>query len=240
MSIWNPWRGCHKKSEGCLNCYIHRADSRKGIVTDMIYKTEEFDKPTEKDSKGNYKIKSGQLVYLCFNSDFLIEEADKWRIAAWQIMKERSDLKFLFLTKRIERFMVGLPKDFESWNDHIIVCCTIENQEKADERLRIFKTLPIKHKLITIQPMLEKIDLTPYLDENIECVIVGGESGKDVRPLEYNWVLDVRQQCIDKNISFEFRQLGSNFIKDNQHFNIKRQDLCKQAKKAAIDYQHVT
>ena len=54
--------------------------------------------------------------------------------------------------------MVGLPKDFESWNDHIIVCCTIENQEKADERLRIFKTLPIKHNLITIQPMLEKID----------------------------------------------------------------------------------
>ena len=78
------------------------------------------------------------------------------------------------------------------------------------------------------------------MDENIECVIVGGESGKDVRPLEYNWVLDVRQQCIDKNISFEFRQLGSNFIKDNQHFNIKRQDLCKQAKKAAIDYQHIT
>lgn len=237
MSIWNPWRGCHKKSDGCLNCYIHRADARKGINTDEVYKLDRFNLPIEKDHKGNYKVKSGQLVYLCFNSDFLIEEADEWRGDAWQIMRERSDLTFLFLTKRIERFMVGLPEDFESWNNHIVVCCTIENQEKADERLKIFRTLPIKHKMITIQPMLEKIDLTPYLDENIECVVVGGESGKDVRPLDYDWVLDVRRQCVDSNVSFEFRQLGSTFIKDHKQYQIKRQDLCKQAKKADIDFR---
>ncbi len=76
MAIWNPWKGCHKKSEGCDNCYIHRANARKGIDTDVIYKTDEFYKPIAKDKKGTYKMKSGQLVYLCFNSDFLIEEAD--------------------------------------------------------------------------------------------------------------------------------------------------------------------
>ncbi len=83
MAVWNPWRGCHKKSEGCANCYIHRADSRKGIDTDNIYKTEEFYKPIEKDKKGNYKIKSGQTVFLCFNSDFFVEEADSWRREVW-------------------------------------------------------------------------------------------------------------------------------------------------------------
>jgi len=45
MAVWNPWTGCHKKSEGCVNCYIHRANYRKGINTDNIIKIDEFYKP---------------------------------------------------------------------------------------------------------------------------------------------------------------------------------------------------
>jgi protein gp37 len=236
MAIWNPWRGCHKKSEGCANCYIHRANSRKGIDTDIIYKTEEFYKPIEKDKKGDYKIKSGQTVFLCFNSDFLIEEADAWRKEVWDMIKTRSDLSFLFLTKRIERFKVGLPEDYKDGYENVIVCCTIENQLRADERLPIFKELPIKHKLITIQPMLEKIDILDYLDESIECVVVGGESGSNVRPFDYDWALSIREQCKLKNVSFDFRQLGSTFLKDGNTYKIQRKDLCSQARKANINY----
>lgn len=236
MAIWNPWKGCHKKSEGCDNCYIHRANARKGIDTDFIYKTDEFHKPIAKDKKGTYKMKSGQLVYLCFNSDFLIEEADPWRGEIWDMIRERSDLKFLFLTKRIERFLVSAPTDIGEHFDHVTVCATIENQARADERISLFKTLPIKHKMITVQPMLESIDLSNYLDESIEYVIVGGESGKDLRPLYYDWVLDIRNQCIEKNVGFEFRQLGSTFIKGGKTYHIKTSDLCKQARKAGINY----
>lgn len=239
MAIWNPWRGCHKKSEGCKHCYIHRANAVKGINTDIIFKTDEFDKPVEKDSKGNYKIKRGQTVYVCFNSDFLIEEADEWRTEVWEMMRIRKDLNFLFLTKRIERFPLGLPQDFGEEFKHVTVCCTIENQLRANERLPIFKELPIKHKMITIQPMLERIDLSGYLDNSIECVIVGGESGSNVRPFDYDWVLDIRQQCIDKNVSFEFRQVGSIFIKDGITYKIKKQYLCSQARKADIGYRSV-
>lgn len=236
MATWNPWKGCHKKSEGCENCYIHRANSRKGIDTDIIYKSDEFYKPIEKDKKGNYKIKSGQTVYLCFNSDFLIEEADEWRNEVWEMIRTRSDLKFLFLTKRIERFLIGLPDDFVDNFDNVAVCATIENQIRADERVPIFKEMPIKHKMITIQPMVEKIDISKYLDSSIECVIVGGESGSDVRPLYYDWVLDIRNQCIAKNVSFEFRQVGSKFIKDGTLYKVQRQYLCSQARKANISY----
>jgi len=236
MSTWNPWRGCHRKSEGCEHCYIFRANDRKKVDTNIVYKTEEFDKPIKKDSKGNYKIKSGQMVYLCFNADFLVEDADEWRSEVWDMIRTRSDLTFMFLTKRIERFNIGLPKDFDGNFNHVIVCCTIENQERADERLPIFKALPIKHKMITIQPMLEKIDISKYLDDDIEYVVVGGESGKDVRPLDYEWVIDIRRQCIEANVSFDFRQLGSIFIKDGKIYNVKRQLLCSQARKADIDY----
>lgn len=37
-------------------------------------------------------MKSGQIVYLCFSTDFLIEEADEWRNECWKMMRERSDL----------------------------------------------------------------------------------------------------------------------------------------------------
>ncbi len=239
MAIWNPWRGCHKKSEGCANCYIHRANSRKGINTDIIYKTEEFYKPIEKDKKGNFKIKGYQTVFLCFNSDFFVEEADEWRKEAWEIMKTRNDISFLFLTKRIERFRIGLPDDYTDGYDNVTVCTTIENQLRADERLAIFKELPIKHKMITIQPMLERINILDYLDSTIECVIVGGESGNNLRPLNYEWVLDIREQCIEKNVGFEFRQLGSTFIKDGSTYKIARQYLCAQARQANINYKRV-
>ncbi len=234
MAMWNPWRGCHKKSEGCDNCYIHRANKRKGINTDIIYKTEEFYKPIQKDNKGNYKIKSGQTVFVCFNSDFLIEEADEWRKEVWEMIRARNDLHFLFLTKRIERFMIVLPDDYADGYDNVTVCSTIENQLRANERIPIFKELPIKHKLITIQPMLEKIDISDYLDSTIEGVIVGGESGSDVRPLNYEWVLDIREQCIKNNVNFEFRQVGSIFIKDGVTYKVQRQYLCAQARKANI------
>jgi protein gp37 len=236
MSIWNPWKGCHRKSPGCDNCYIHRANAKKGINTDIIYKTEEFYRPIDKDKKGNYKIKSGQTVYVCFNSDFLIEEADEWRKEVWGMMRERNDLHFLFLTKRIERFMVGLPDDWGYGYDNVTVCCTIENQQIANERVSLFKKLPIKHKIITIQPMLEKINLSDYLDNWLECVVVGGESGSNVRALDYEWVLDIREQCLSKKVSFEFRQVGSNFIMDGKTYKIQRQHLCAQARKAGISY----
>jgi len=239
MATWNPWKGCHKKSEGCRNCYIFRANDRKNIDTNIVYKTDEFYKPIEKDNKGNYKIKSGQIVFLCFNADFLVEEADKWRKEVWEMIRTRNDLMFMFLTKRIERFIIELPEDFAQNFDNVIVCSTVENQKMADERLTIFKQLPIKHKIITIQPMLEKIDILKYLDDGIECVVVGGESGKDVRSLEYDWVLNIRRQCMDANVSFEFRQVGSNFIKDGKTYKIQRQYLCQQARKAGINYSRL-
>ena len=232
--MWNPWRGCKKCSEGCKYCYIHKGNLKKGINTNDIKKTEDFNKPIEKLKNGSYKIKSG-VVYVCFSSDFLIEEADIWRDECWKMIKERSDLTFLFLTKRIDRFLKCIPNDWNHGYNNVIVCCTIENQENADYKLSVFKDLPIKHKIITAQPLLEKIDIEKYLD-NIELVVVGGESDYNARALDYNWVLDIRQQCMRKNVKFQFRQCSTHFIKDGKLYTLKTNDLVKQAKMANIDY----
>ena len=235
MAMWNPWIGCKKCSEGCLYCYIHKGDAKRGIDTNDIVKTKDFYKPVERLKNGNYKMKSG-TVYTCFSTDFLLEEADAWRHECWNIIKERQDCTFLFLTKRIERFKDCVPEDWGEGYDNVVVCCTVENQKNADYKLGIFERLPIKHKCITAQPLLEKINIEPYLD-NIELVIVGGESDASARPLNYDWVLDIKNQCIEKKVPFEFRQCGTHFIKDGKAYKLQTKDLCAQARKANIDFK---
>lgn len=238
MSMWNPWHGCHRYSEGCKYCYIHKGDAKRGVNTEEIVKTDNFYAPVAKTKKGEYKMKGGQTCYLCFSSDFLLEEADKWRAECWQMMRERQDINFLFLTKRIERFMSVVPDDWGDGYDNVTVCCTVENQDRADFRLPLFSQMPIKHKCITAQPLITDLEIETYLD-GIELVVVGGESDRDARVLDYAWVLNIRNQCVRKNISFEFRQLGTHFLKDGKMYTVNPFNLCKQAKQAGINYQRV-
>lgn len=234
MAVWNPWRGCKRCSEGCLYCYIHKGDAKRGVVTSDIVKTKDFDKPVLRMKSGAYKMKSG-LVYLCFTTDFLIEEADEWRRECWSMIKERQDCVFLFLTKRIERFMDCIPEDWGDGYDNVVVCCTVENQKNVEKKLSVFRTLPIKHKQIVAQPLIERVELEAYLD-GIEAVVVGGESDKNARTLDYDWVLNIREQCIRKGVDFEFRQCGTHFLKDGKLYKLQVKDLRKQARLANIDY----
>ena len=203
--------------------------------TDKIVKTDNFYAPVAKNKSGDYKIKPGQTVYLCFSTDFLIEEADAWRLECWQMIRERSDLHFLFLTKRIDRFMNCVPEDWNDGYDNVSVGCTVENQDRADYRLSIFNELPIRHKNIICQPLIEEIDISAYLN-HVELVVVGGESDRKARPLDYAWVLSIREQCIARKVHFEFRQCGTHFIKDGKKYVLAARDLCSQARKANINY----
>ena len=81
-----------------------------------------------------------------------------------------------------------------------------------------------------------EINIEKYLD-NVELVAAGGESDINARIFNYDWVLDIREQCIRKNINFEFRQCGTYTIKDGKQYKIQTKDLCKQAKSANIDYK---
>lgn len=234
MAMWNPWRGCHRRSEGCQYCYIHKGDSKRGVDTDRIVKLDGYDAPIAKTKTGLYKMKPGQTVYLCFSSDFLLEDADEWRDGCWAMMRERQDLQFVFLTKRIERFAACAPKDWGDGYDNVTIGCTVENQRRVEERLSIFRELPIRHKNIICQPLIEPIELEPYLD-GIELVVVGGESDKDARPLDYQWVLDIRRDCAAHGVHFEFRQCGTHFIKDGQQYTLNVRTLCAQARLANIN-----
>lgn len=218
-----------------MHCYVYRMDERRGNDSSIVKKTKNFDLPIRKDRYGNYKIKAGSIVYTCFTSDFFVEDADPWREQVWDMIKERSDVHFFMITKRIQRVMNCVPKDWDDGYEHVTICCTMENQKRVDERMPIYKAAKIRHKQLICEPLLEKIDISNWLDDSIEQVTVGGESGLHVRVCDYDWVLNLQRQCIDHNVSFYFKQTGAYFKKDHRLYHIKRKDQHPQARKAGID-----
>ena len=236
MAIWNPWHGCHKKSVGCLNCYMFRRDAMYEKDSTIVTKTNDYKLGIKKHRDGSYFIRPGSTCYVCMTSDFFLEEADEWRKEMWQMIDERKDIDFVIITKRIERFNVSLPDNWHDGYDNVTICVTAENQEMADERIPILLDLPLKHREIIHEPMLEQIDIAKYLStKKIEHVTCGGESGPNARPCNYDWILNTRDQCLKYNVPFYFKQTGANFIKDNKKYKIERKKQLSQAAKAGIN-----
>lgn len=234
--MWNPWHGCQKLSEGCRYCYVYRIDEKYGKDSSVVNKSASFNLPVKKKRDGSYKIPSGEMVYTCFTSDFFVDGADEWRTEAWKMIRERDDLQFFFITKRIDRFRISLPDDWGEGYEHVTIGCTVENQDRADYRLPIFREIPVRHKVIICAPLLEPLHLESYLDDTFDEVAVGGESGKEARVCDYEWVLDIRRQCMERNIPFWYHQTGARLLKDGRLYRIKREFQHSQARKANINY----
>lgn len=236
---WNPWHGCTKISPGCRYCYVYRQDEMYGSekLSSQVSRNGNFNLPIKRSRDKSYKIPSGKIVFTCFTSDFLLEGADEWRAQAWAIIRERSDLMFYFFTKRIDRFAQCCPDDWGDGYDNVIVGCTVENQAMADYRLPIFNRMPIKHKAIIVAPILEMVDLTPYLNSTIQEVSVSGESGSEARVCHYQWILNLRDQCLAFDVPFRFHQTGAKLLKDGRVYRIMRKFQIAQANKANIDYR---
>ena len=140
--IWNPWHGCIKFSEGCQNCYMYFLDKMRGESGARIYKVKNnFYYPLSKNRQGEYKIKSGEMLRVCMTSDFFLEQADIWREEAWHIMRARSDVIFLLITKRIHRVKDCLTSNWGNGWDNIFLTVTCENQKRADERIQALKNI---------------------------------------------------------------------------------------------------
>lgn len=234
---WNPWHGCHKISEGCAHCYVYRRDEEFGKDSSIVRKTQQFDRPLRKKRDGQFVIAPNAHVYTCMTSDFFVEEADAWREEAWAMIRKRPDVQFTIFTKRIDRFSIGLPADWGAGYPNVTIGCTCENQRRAEQRLPLFLVLPVRRRLVLCEPMLEPIDLTPWLGSGIAMVVAGGESGPEARPLDWAWILALRQQCVDSKVAFRFKQTGSRFVRDGRVYTVAREHQSRQAWRANVDYR---
>ena len=209
MAGWTPWDGCYAAGDGCKYCFFYGLHSKRHGQNVIVRADEEaFYAPLDKQ-----KYQSGDIVGVCFSSDFLISEADEWRKEAWNIIKQRPDLIFRFLTKRIDRFPVSLPDDWGDGYENVEIGCGVENQETADYRLPLYLSYPIKNKWIVCVPLIDQVDLTPYL-HGVDMVSVGGEWGCEAREFNFDWAIDIREQCINAGVTFGFGRTGQRFRKD--------------------------
>lgn len=230
---WEPWTGCYKISDGCTNCFYYGPNAKR-YGQNTVKKTDKFDLPIRKDKKGEYSLKGGKIIATCFATDFFLPEADSWREEAWEMIKERSDLEFLILTKRIDRFLVSLPADWGSGYENVNIGCTVENQATANYRLPLFLSYPIKRRFIACAPLLEGIDLRAYL-HGVEHVTVSGETAREARVLDYDWVLSLREQSEKAGVTFWFKSTGSLLKKDGQIEKVNPFKQVGRAKEFGLD-----
>lgn len=239
MIIWNPWHGCHKISEGCAHCYMYFLDGKRGIDTSRVFRTDNFDLPLQRKRDGSFKITPGMQLYVGLSTDFFVEEADQWRDEAWHIIRQRPDVVFRLLTKRAGRIKACLPADWADGYENVMLQVTTENQKRADERLSILLDIPAKHKGFMAAPFIGEVDAEKYLATGqFEEVLCGGENYDGSRPCHYEWVKKLSDQCRRCDVTFDFIETGTVFVKDGKTYHIpeKRQQSI-QAYKSGLSYK---
>ena len=208
-ATWNPLTGCTKISPGCANCYAEGITLRfkrggpylpgKGTIR-LHY--DRLDAPS--------KWKSPRRVFVNSMSDLFHEEVPfEYVRKVFRKMETYDAHIYQVLTKRPERMLEFVEWDTErsAWPDHIWAGTSVENQYWADRRIPILQKIPAKVRFLSVEPLLKAVDLSPYLP-TLQWVIVGGESGHRARPMNEEWALRIRDDCIEVGIPFFFKQWG--------------------------------
>lgn len=214
MATWNCIRGCSMCSPGCLFCYammIAARFSRLGLPFHG------FAVMTPKGPKWTGKValieelldeplhwKKPKLIFVNSMSDLFHEElpaADILRV--FDVMSRANWHTYQILTKRSERLAELSPKLL--WAPHIWMGVSVENADNV-HRIDDLRRSGARIKFLSIEPLLGPM---PKLNlDGIDWVIVGGESGRNVRPMQADWARDIRNQCQDADVPFFFKQFG--------------------------------
>lgn len=211
QATWNPITGCTKISEGCKYCYAEKLVRRLKGMHQEKYRNGFEVTLHEKNLKDPLSWKKPKMIFVCSMSDLFHKDVPLSFIQkVFETMKEATQHKFQVLTKRAER----LPEinNFLSWPDNVWLGVTVE-LEKYLYRIEHLKKTGAKTKFISFEPllgMINKINL-----EGIDWVIAGGESGPGARPMENDWVRSIRNNCLEQNTPFFFKQWGGVSKKKN-------------------------
>ena len=225
-NTFNPWIGCTKVSPGCKFCYAE-------ALMDERYKMVNWGKgnPRKRTSVKNWKqikkwdkeakIRNIMIKVFCASlADVFDDEVnEEWRKDLFDLMSETTNIHWLLLTKREKeavKHIKSLAISHADTLNKIWLGITVEDQKRASERigtiLEVRSLVPIL--FLSCEPLLENVEI-PHLDK-IDWVIVGGESGKNARKIEKNWILAIKEQCEKSNTAFFFKQWGGKISKEKK------------------------
>lgn len=208
-ATWNPVRGCIKISPGCAHCYACTFAERFRDVPGHPYE-QGFDLRLVPDKLTQPLLwRTPKMIFVNSMSDLFQDGVpDDYVEAVARVMTEAKWHTFQILTKRSERMrdLLDTKIHFAAKQPHIWWGVSVENRKHGLPRVDHLRQSSAQHRFLSIEPLLENLG-TINLDE-INWVIVGGESGPKARSMDLAWVRQIRQQCEDAQVAFFLKQLG--------------------------------
>ncbi len=203
-STWNPVTGCTKISPGCKYCYAERFAKRLKAMGQKNYRNGFEVTLHEHVLKQPLKWKKPHTVFVNSMSDMFHDDVPcEFILKVFQSMVDAFQHRFQVLTKRSER-LLELNKVLP-WKPNLWMGVSVEDQDHT-YRIEHLRQTDASIKFLSLEPLLGPIR---ELDLNgIDWVIVGGESGPGSRPMEQEWVTDIRDQCVEAEVPFFFKQWG--------------------------------
>ena len=201
---WNPTTGCDKVSAGCKHCYAEVMTRRLRAMGIDKYK-DGFKIRVHQDAlQIPYSWKSSKVVFVNSMSDLFHDDVPLDFIKnVFEVMNSCPQHTFQVLTKRAQR-LYELHHHL-NWTNNIWMGVSVEN-EKVTERINFLSQIDAKMKFLSCEPLIGPLSNMNL--ENIDWVIVGGESGAKARPMKELWVWDIKQQCQEAGVAFFFKQWG--------------------------------
>jgi protein gp37 len=207
-ATWNPVTGCTKVGPGCDHCYAERfAERFRGVPGhpfepgfDLTLRPARLDIPL--------KWKRARMIFVNSMSDlfhknipfsyidqvFETMEAAHWH--TFQVLTKRSGLMKKYINSRYSE---------KPAPPHIWLGVSIED-DKRMSRLKHLQDTNASIRFLSLEPLLGplgRLDL-----DGLHWVIVGGESGPGARPIKSEWVREIRDQCLPRDVAFFFKQWG--------------------------------
>jgi len=203
---WNPTTGCTKISPGCKHCYAEIMANRLCAMGVANYKDgfkltlhpQRLNEPIFRKKPSMYFVNSMSDI---FHEDIPFDYIDK----VFDTIRQTPQHIYQVLTKRPQ-----IMKEYFSTREvpaHAWIGVSVEDKKYGVPRIDILREIKASVKFLSVEPLLE--DLEDINLENIDWVIVGGESGAKARAMQVEWVANIQQQCKIFSVPFFFKQWGA-------------------------------
>lgn len=210
-ATWNIARGCTKVDEDCKFCYMYREslDSTRYNPLNVVKTKTVFNLPL--------KLKEPSKIFTSSLTDFFHEDCDAFRDEAWEIIRKCPQHTFQILTKRPERIIEHLPKDWGSGWSNVWLGTSVGHQDGI-HRLDSLLEVPTKIRFLSAEPLHGQLILTGHQLVNLNWIIIGGESGNETGKYRYRecsqyWIYGLLNQCVMWSVPVFVKQMGTDLSK---------------------------
>jgi protein gp37 len=216
-ATWNPVAGCTVLTAGCTNCYAMRMAARLDAMGQSKYRGLTRRSGARWVWTGKIRLDHNSLetpkswakprrVFVnsmsdLFHADVPVEFIER----VWATMKDTPRHTYQILTKRPARMASILAqKNFEVL-PNVWLGTSVEDGHVVS-RLDDLRKVPAAVRFVSLEPLIGSVAEADF--RSVDWAIVGGESGPNARPMDPDWVREIKQKCRQAGTAFFFKQWG--------------------------------